>query len=47
MVATKLRGVLADDPQEKDDVKLKKAHEAAEKAGEAAAERAINALAKG
>ena len=42
-----MRGVLADDPQEKDDVKLKKAHEAAEKAGEAAAERAINALAKG
>ena len=42
-----LRGVLADDPSETDDVKLKKAHDAAAKAGEAAAEKTINALTKG
>lgn len=42
-----LRGALPDDPQENDDVKLKKAHDAATKAGEAAAEKTINALAKG
>ena len=46
-VDQKMRGVLADDPQENDDEKLKKAHDSAAKSGEAAAEKTVNALAKG
>lgn len=46
-VDQKLRGVTAEDESEKDEVKLEKAHKAAEKSGEAAAEKAINSLHKG
>ena len=46
-VDQKLRGVTADDDSERDEEKLAKAHEAAQKTAEAAAESAINGLHKG
>lgn len=45
-VDQKLRGVTRDDDSERDDEKLSKAHQAAEKAGESAAQRTVGSLYK-